>query len=135
MKVFRKVFDVEKRCCGCNWDTTVGFLIAENEKTAEEDFKNNDWMCAECLMDEIVNQNLPIGKYFCPEDFKDCIFIQWYDKEDISYFLKKKITDDEFSQLKEEVETTLTLPDSLSEDIQDQIKVMYESLKEEVKEI
>lgn len=128
MRVFKFGFPEEKECPECNWDTSVGYVIARTKREAEE---KEDFLCGNCLADILTGENYIVSKWFDPDDYPNLIFVQWLDKKDVEYYLGKKITDEEFQEIKEAIKDS-DIADTCSEVIADQIRDIYESIEYEL---
>ena len=57
-RVFR--FPKETKCEECGWETTIVYVLAENEKDAKERFEEGDYVCGECMADTIAGSGFLI---------------------------------------------------------------------------
>lgn len=121
--------DIVEKCPECNWDTSIGYVIAKSKIEAENMLKNERFLCGSCLAEEIAMGDYVVAEKFNPDDYPDLIFTQWLDKEDVEWYLGEKITDEEFQELKDRLESE-EIADDCTEVITDRIREIYEEMKD-----
>lgn len=60
-----KIFRVgqDEKCGGCNWRVSNVYLIADSEEQARELYKeNNRGLCADCMVELIMEDNREVVK-------------------------------------------------------------------------
>ncbi len=66
-------------------------------------------------------------KEFNPNNYPNIFFANWFEKEHFEWFLGKELTNDEFQEIKKQMEDDLIIADKVSEIVQDYIESYYKN--------
>lgn len=112
----------EQKCPECNWEVEVGYVLARNENEAKEELKERNFLCGNCMIDLIKKRGYIVSGEFDSDDYPDMYFPNWFTKDHFELFLGKSLTDEEFYQLKESLESDSSIADRISEIVREYLE-------------
>jgi len=64
-KIYLTVYEDDRRCGGCNWDTSRFYRVGKDH-IGKEDGVHGDGLCADCLMELMIEAGCRV---ISPRDF------------------------------------------------------------------